>query len=131
MASTLAPQVQSDVSEFVSKPRKMLIAGKWRDAVSGKSFETYNPATGEILARVAEGDKADIDLAVKAARQSFESGAWPEMSPSERGRLLWRLAESIDEHKEELADLETLDNGKPVFFSRILDVPCASDAIRY
>ena len=131
MASTLAPQIQSSVSEFVGKPRKMLIAGKWVEAVSGKTFATYNPATGEILAHVAEADKADIDLAVKAARKAFESGPWPEMSPSQRGRLLWKLAELIDEHKEELAELETLDNGKPVFFSRLVDVPSASDAFRY
>jgi phenylacetaldehyde dehydrogenase len=83
------------------------------------------------LARVAAGDKADIDLAVKAARKAFESGPWPEMSPSEKGRLLWKLAELIDQHNEELAELETLDNGKPVFFSRVVDVPTASDAFRY
>ena len=131
MATTAAPQIQNSVSEFVGKPRKMLIGGKWVESVSGKTFETYNPATGEILARVAEGDKADIDLAVKAARKAFETGPWPEMSPSERGRLLWKLAELIDEHKEELAEMETLDNGKPVFFSRLVDVPTAVDAFRY
>ncbi len=131
MATTVAQQIQTSVSAFVAKPRKMLIGGKWVDAVSGKTFETYNPATGEVLARVAEGDKADIDLAVKAARKAFESGPWPEMSPSERGRLLWKLAELVDEHNEELAELETLDNGKPVFFSRIVDVPTVSDAFRY
>jgi phenylacetaldehyde dehydrogenase len=131
MATTVAPQIQTSVSAFIAKPRKMLIGGKWVNAVSGKTFETYNPATGEVLARVAEGDKADIDLAVKAARKAFESGPWPEMSPSERGRLLWKLAELVDEHNEELAELETLDNGKPVFFSRIVDVPTVSDAFRY
>jgi phenylacetaldehyde dehydrogenase len=131
MATTVVPQIQNSVTEFIAKPRKMLIGGKWVDAVSGKTFETYNPATGEVLARVAEGDKADIDLAVKAARKAFESGPWPEMSPSERGRLLWKLAELVDEHNEELAELETLDNGKPVFFSRIVDVPTVSDAFRY
>lgn len=131
MATTVVPQIQNSVTEFVAKTRKMLIGGKWVDAVSGKTFETYNPATGEVLARVAEGDKADIDLAVKAARRAFESGPWPEMSPSERGRLLWKLAELVDEHNEELAELETLDNGKPVFFSRIVDVPTVSDAFRY
>ncbi|MFZ0584723.1 MAG: aldehyde dehydrogenase family protein, partial [Candidatus Sulfotelmatobacter sp.] len=67
MATTVMPQIQASVSEFVAKPRKMLIGGKWVDAVSGKTFKTYNPATGETLASVAEGDKADIDLAVKAA----------------------------------------------------------------
>jgi phenylacetaldehyde dehydrogenase len=131
MASTVMPQIQNSVSEFVAKPRKMLIGGKWVDAVSGRTFETYNPATGEVLARVAEGDQADIDMAVKAARKAFESGPWPEMSPSERGRLLWKLAELVDKHNEELAELETLDNGKPVFFSRIVDVPTVSDAFRY
>jgi len=109
----------------------MLIGGKWVGAVSGKAFDTYNPATGEVLAQVAEGDKADVDLAVKAARKAFESGPWPAMSPSERGRLLWMLAELIDQHREELAQLETLDNGKPLFFSRMVDVPTASDAFRY
>ncbi|MBV9181679.1 MAG: aldehyde dehydrogenase family protein, partial [Acidobacteria bacterium] len=131
MASTAAPQIQSSVSEFLGKPRKMLIGGKWVDSVSGKSLESFNPATGEVLARVAEGDKADIDLAVKAARKALESGVWAEISPAERGRLLWRLAELIDHHKEELAQLETLDNGKPLFFSRLVDVPTASDAFRY
>jgi len=131
MATTVAPQIQNSVSEFVGKPRKMLIGGKWVESISGKTFETYNPATGEVLARVAEGDKADIDLAVKAARKAFESGPWPEMSPSERGRLLWKLGELLDEHKDELAEMETLDNGKPVFFSRLVDVPSAVDAFRY
>ena len=131
MATTIAPQIQNNVHEFIRKPRKMLIGGKWVEAVSGKSLATYNPATGEVLAQVAEGDKADIDLAVKAARKAFESGPWPRMSPSERGRLLWKLAELVDEHLEELAQLETLDNGKPVFFSRAVDVPSSSEAFRY
>ena len=131
MSTTASPQIQSSVTEFVRKPRKMLIGGKWVDSVSGKTFETYNPATGEVLAHVAEGEQADIDLAVRAARKAFESGPWPEMSPSERGKLLWKLAELIDQNGEELAEMETLDNGKPVFFSRIVDVPTASDAFRY
>jgi phenylacetaldehyde dehydrogenase len=131
MATVASPQVLGSVTEFTSKPRKMLIGGKWVDAVSGKTFDTYNPATGEVLARVAEGDKADIDLAVHAARKAFDSGSWPEMSPSKRGQLLWKVAELIEQHHEELAELETLDNGKPVFFSRMVDVPTAADAFRY
>jgi phenylacetaldehyde dehydrogenase len=131
MATTTTPQIQNSVTEFISKPRKMLIGGKWVDAVSGKTFDTFNPATGEVLARVAEGDKADIDLAVKAARKAFESGPWPAMSPSTRGKLLWKVADLIDQHHEELAELETLDNGKPVFFSRIVDVPTAAETFRY
>jgi phenylacetaldehyde dehydrogenase len=132
MATTVAPpQLQKSVNEFLSKPRKMLIGGKWVDAVSGKTFETYNPATGEVLARVAEGDRADIDQAVKAARKAFESGPWPDMSPSQRGRLLWKLSDLLEEHLEEFAELETLDNGKPIFFSRIVDIPTAIEVFRY
>ncbi|HZL65717.1 MAG TPA: aldehyde dehydrogenase family protein, partial [Candidatus Limnocylindrales bacterium] len=73
-------QMHNRVQEFVSRPRKMFIDGKWVEAASGKTFPTYNPATGEVLAQVAEGDREDIDRAVKAARKAFESGAWPEMT---------------------------------------------------
>ena len=132
MATTVAPiELRKSVTEFLSKPRKMLIGGKWVDAMSGKTFETFNPATGEVLARVAEGDQADIDLAVQAARRAFETGVWRDMSPSERGRRLWKLSDLVAQNLEELAELETLDNGKPVFFSRIVDVPTAIDVFRY
>src|SRR5581483_5844485 len=132
MATTTAPvQLDRNVTEFLRQPRKMLIGGKWVDAVSGKTFETCNPATGDALARVAEGDAADIDLAVKAARRAFEDGPWPNMSPAERCRLLWKLSDLMDQHKEELEELGTLDNGKPVFFSRIVDVPQAIEMFRY
>ena len=131
--ATVATFVQLDhsVTEFLKKPRKMLVDGRWVDAVSGKTFETYNPATGEVLARVAAGDHEDIDLAVKAARKAFEHGPWPEMAPAERARLLWKLADLMEQHAEELAQLETLDNGKPLFFSRIVDVPSAVANVRY
>ena len=79
MVTATTPQVRNDVSDFIRKPRKMLIGGKWVEAVSGKTFETYDPATGEVLAHVAEGGKQDIDLAVRAARKAFESGPWPAM----------------------------------------------------
>ncbi len=132
MATTTAPaQLQNSVTEFLSKPRKMLVDGQWVDAVSGKTFATHNPATGEILAQVAEGDRADIDRAVKAARKAFESGPWPDLSPSKRGRLLWKLADLMEANLEELAELETLDNGKPLFFSRLVDIPSAVDVFRY
>ena len=86
MGIAISPiQIDSRVTEFVAKPRKMLIDGKWVNAVSGKMFPTYNPATGEVLAQVAEGDRADIDLAVKAARKAFDSGPWSRMTASERG----------------------------------------------
>lgn len=111
--------------------QQMLIGGKWVDSVSGKSFETINPATGEVICRVAEGDKADIDLAVKAARKAFESGPWPKMNPSERGRLLNKLADAIEKHADELAALETLDNGKPIGESTAADLPLTIACYRY
>ena len=119
------------VQEFLSQPRKLLIGGQWVGAQSGKTFETYNPATGEVLAQVAEGDGADINQAVAAARKAFDSGHWPDISPAERGRLLWKLADLIEQHREELAELETLDNGKPLMFSRAGDIPSAVNAFRY
>jgi len=132
MATTAPPvELQRSVQEFLSRHRKLLIGGQWVDAQSGKTFATYNPATGEVLAQVAEGDRADIDQAVIAARKAFETGPWPDMSPAERGRLLWKLSDLIEQHHEELAELETLDNGKPLLFSRIVDVPTAVDVFRY
>jgi phenylacetaldehyde dehydrogenase len=132
MATVLSSVSLDDkVSNFVSKNRKMLINGKWVDAASGKTFPTYNPATGEILARVAEGDSEDIDRAVKAARAAFEAGAWRKMSPSERGRAIWRIGDLIEKNLDELAELEMLDNGKPFKIARVADVPLAADLFRY
>jgi phenylacetaldehyde dehydrogenase len=122
---------QDKVSSFVSKARKMLINGKWVEAVSGKTFPTYNPATAEVLAQVSEGDREDIDLAVKAARAAFETGPWSKMTPSERGRRIWKLADLLEENLDEFAELETLDNGKPLTVARGADVPLAVDLFRY
>src|ERR1700674_5603732 len=93
-------QIDSRVSDFIGKPRKMFIDGKCVNAASGKTFPTYNPATGEVMAQVAEGDREDVNRAVKAARRAFESGAWPDMTASERGRLMWKLADLIEQHLE-------------------------------
>ncbi|MCS6850411.1 MAG: aldehyde dehydrogenase family protein [Gemmataceae bacterium] len=113
------------------KDQKLFIGGKWRDAVSGKTFPTINPATGEVICQVAEGDKADVDLAVKAARKAFESGPWPKMSAAERGRLLHKLADLIEENLKELAALESLDNGKPIRDSLNVDLPLTIKCYRY
>ncbi len=110
---------------------KLLIGGKWQEAVSGKRFETRDPATGKVIAQVAEADAADIDLAVKVARRAFESGPWPAMSARERGKLLWKTAELLEKYKEELAELETLDNGKPIQDSRAVDIPSTIDCFQY
>jgi phenylacetaldehyde dehydrogenase len=129
--ATAVVQPDSSVTGFVSKTGKLLINGKWVDAASGKTFATYNPATGEVLAHVAAGDKEDIDRAVKAARAAFETGPWSKISPSERGRLLWKLADLLEGHTEEFAQLESLDNGKPLKVARAADVPLAVDHFRY
>src|SRR5579863_3541741 len=119
------------VSSFVSKTHKILINGKWVDAASGKTFPTYNPATGEVLANVAEGDREDIDRAVKAARAAFETGPWSRLTTSQRARLIYKLADLLEENLEEFAELDSLDNGKPLKVARAADVPLAVDLFRY
>src|SRR5246127_3050173 len=116
---------------YVSKPRKLLIDGAWVNAASGKTFPVYDPSTGEVMVQVAEADAADVDKAVKAARKAFDEGPWPRMSPSERGRALWKLADLIEQHLEEFATLEALDNGKPLTVARVADVPLTIDMFRY
>jgi aldehyde dehydrogenase (NAD+) len=113
------------------KDQPLLIGGKWLDSVSGKTFPTVNPATGETICQVAEGDKADIDLAVRAARKAFEDGPWSKMSGAERGRLMNKLADLIEKNQEELAALESLDNGKPLRDSLAADLPLTIKCYRY
>jgi aldehyde dehydrogenase (NAD+) len=113
------------------KDQPLFINGKWQDSVSGKTFATINPSSGETICQVAEGDKADIDLAVKAARKAFDDGAWPRMSASERGSLLNRLADLIERDREELAALESLDNGKPYRDAQSADLPLTIKCYRY
>ena len=120
-----------NVQAFIDTPRQLFINGQWVDAASGRTFETPNPATGETLARVAEGDAEDINRAVKAARTAFESGPWSRLTPSERGRIIWRIGDLILEHVDELAQLESLDNGKPFLVAQAADVPLAADLFHY
>ena len=119
------------VEEFLGVPRQLFINGQWADSASGRTFETPNPATGETLARVAEGEAEDIDRAVKAARKAFDEGPWGRMTPSERGRIIWRIGDLIYEHLDELAQLESLDNGKPFAVAQAADVPLAADLFQY
>jgi len=121
---------QSVVKFLSSAPKKMLINGEWVTAKSGKSFETVNPATGEVIVKVCEADKEDIELAVKAARKAFE-GDWRKFSPYQRQQLLLRVADLIEKNAEEFAQLETLDNGKPIRESRAVDVPATVEHFRY
>ncbi len=129
--SNVEVKIAPEVSKFIAQPRTMLIDGQWVEAASGKTFPVYNPATGEVMAHVAEGDKEDIDRAVRAARKAFESGPWRTMTPSERGQAIYRLANLIEQHSDEFAQLESLDNGKPLTVARAADVPLAIDHFRY
>jgi phenylacetaldehyde dehydrogenase len=123
--------VDRTVEEFTATPRKLFINGQWVDAASGKSFQTPNPATGQTLASVAEGDSEDIDRAVRAARKAFDDGPWGRLTPSERGRIIWRIGDLILSHAQELAQLESLDNGKPYAVALGADVPLAADMFHY
>ena len=116
---------------FVRGKQQMLIDGKLVSASSGKTFPVYNPATGEVICEAPEGDHVDVDKAVHAARRAFDSGAWSSVSPSQRGQLLWKLADLLEQHTDEFAELESLDNGKPVSVARVADVPLAVDLFRY
>src|SRR5947209_15444562 len=128
VATTEKPRTQKPQ---VKAQYPLLIGGRWVDSVSNKTFPTVNPATGETLCQVAEGDKADIDLAVKAARKAFEEGPWSKMPAAERGRLINRLADLIEKNKDELAALESLDNGKPYTDARNIDLPLTVKCYRY
>jgi aldehyde dehydrogenase (NAD+) len=113
------------------KPGRLLINGEWIEG--SKKFATINPATEEVLTQVVEASSADVNCAVAAARRAFEdrNGPWRKLSASERGRLLWKLADLVEKNIDELAELETLDNGKPIFESRYVDMPMVIDVLRY
>ena len=140
MATATAPVAQGADAPRSAKPKhakpkvadqKMLIGGKWVDSQSGKTFPTVNPTDGSVICSVAEGDKADVDLAVKAARTAFEDGPWARMDAADRGRLLNKLADAVEAHKDELAALESLDNGKPIADSLAADLPLTIQCYRY
>jgi phenylacetaldehyde dehydrogenase len=125
-------RTEERVQAFISNPGKLLIDGEWVPAASGRTFDTINPATEEKLAEVAYGEKEDIDRAVRAARKAFAyDSPWRRMSPSARGKLIWRIGDLIEQHVEELAMLESLDNGKPLGVARVADVPLAADLFHY
>ena len=122
---------ERSVEEFTATPRQLFIDGKWIEAASGKTFETPDPATGDTLAHVAEGDAEDIERAVRAARRAFDDGPWGRLTASERGRIIWKIGDLILEHADELAQLESLDNGKPYAVARAADIPLAADLFHY
>lgn len=110
---------------------QLFIDGKFTPAASGKTFPVVNPATEELLADVAEGDAADVDLAVQAAHRAYTSSAWIRMAAADRGSMLWKVGDLILKYADDLARLETLNNGKPIFESRQIDVPAAAECFQY
>ncbi|MGW1991460.1 aldehyde dehydrogenase family protein [Embleya sp. NPDC001921] len=110
---------------------KLYIDGAWTDAVSGRTFAVVDPSTGREIVQVAEGDAQDVDLAVRAARRTFEHGPWSRMTPADRSRIVWRIGDLLEKHAEDFALLETIDVGKPITASRAADVPLSADYFRY
>ena len=132
MSEADLPYRQSPVvSAFLARSHQLLIAGEWVAPVGGGTIPVFDPATGEQIAAVAAAGAADVDKAVAAARAAFERGPWRGMSGATRTKLIWRLADLLLEHADELAELETLDNGKPLHDTRAVDLPVASELLRY
>ncbi len=124
-------RIQSKTAEFFSRQHRMLIDGRFVLAASGKTFPVYNPATGEVVAHVPEAEAEDVDRAVNAARQAFDEGPWSKMSTSQRGQMIWKMAELLEANLDEFAEIESLDNGKPFSVARVADLPLAIDMFRY
>ena len=118
-------------SRFLSTPRRMLIGAEWRAAASGASIDVRDPATGETITTVPSADRVDVDLAVRAARKAFESSEWSAARPVDRERWLLRLADLVEANTQEIAEIESLDNGKPLVIAQRVDVPSAVDFLRY
>jgi phenylacetaldehyde dehydrogenase len=130
VVAALAPGL-SVGAPFLEQRKRMLIGGDWAEARHGRTLEVYDPASGQIIDHVPAGDAEDVDLAVRAARRALEDSEWSRLTASERGRIVWRIGDLILEHADELAELESLDNGKPVAVARAADVPLAADLFHY
>ena len=116
---------------FLARPQRLLIDGRWVEAASGQTFEVRDPSSDQVIARVAQGERPDIDRAVAAARRALEASAWSRMKPLERERLLHKLADLIEANADELAELEAIDNGKSVVMARHVDIKHAIEVWRY
>ena len=127
----LDPRLDKKTSDFIAQKHRLYVDGKFVNAASGKTFPVYNPATGDVMAHVPEAEAEDVDRAVRAARRAFDEGPWSKMTPSQRGRTINKLADLLEQNLEEFAELESMDNGKPLAVARVADVPLAVDLFRY
>ena len=128
--NNVAP-VSDKAAKFLGADKKLLIGGAWVAAKSGKSFESIDPSNGKVLAKLPLAGNTDVDAAVVAARKALSDGDWPAMTPNERGKILWKMAELIEANIDELAELETLDQGKPLFVGRWAEIPGAAEQFRF
>jgi len=128
---SVEPQTEGAKAFLAKRRKQLLIGGAWVDAAGGETFATKDPATGVVLADIAKGGAADVDAAVAAARKAFDGGEWPSLTPMQRSRLLWTLADLIEANIDELAELETLDQGKPLYVGRWAEIPGAVNQFRY
>jgi len=120
------------VSDDIRLAQKMLIGGDWVSAISGRTLPVYDPADGRLIVEVPDGDAADVDRAVATARAAFApDGPWRSMTPQERGKLIWRLADLVEQNAERLAMLDSIDSGKPINEMMFFDIPFTVDVLRY
>lgn len=125
-----SPWISEETRGFLSRPRRLLMNNQWVEAADGERFWVKDPATGEDLVEVARGGAEDIDRAVRAADKAF-GGRWSRLSPAERARLLWKLADLIEEHAQEFSELESINTGKPITETMLADVPLTVEHFRY
>jgi phenylacetaldehyde dehydrogenase len=131
VAIATQPSPSGAVAAFLKKKPRLLIGGEWVESASGRTLDVIDPATAARVSAIADADKADADRAVGAARAAFEKGPWQEMLPAHRQALIWKLSDLIETNAAELAELESIDNGKTRFMASIVDVPGTRDYFRY
>src|SRR5215475_337127 len=131
MTSLLSTDLDPRTVDFMSRPRQMYVDGEWVGALSGKTFDTVDPATEEVITTVPHSGPEDVERAVRAARRAFETGPWPALTPAERQRMIWRIADGITARADQFAQLETLDNGKSVAVAKGVDVTWAAEIFYY
>jgi phenylacetaldehyde dehydrogenase len=131
LSIAVQPEPSPTVARFLRRPPRLLIGGEWVESTSQRTLPAIDPATGRTVAMLADAGQADVDRAVAAAREAFEKGPWPDMLPAQREALLWRLSDLIEQHADELAEIESIDNGKTKFMASIVDVPGARNYFRY